>query len=191
MIPNLISIHLPTLPMALSTIQQLHTCAMTSNSYTYGGSVSTSRSYLIIPNAMTHSTTRMPSRCSQPPMDHTLIDISNSKSVHPASSSLPTSTTPISHAPTQAPPTTPAPVPPTPAKSPTRDGMPISKQVLLYIYLDLSIIGRGRSYDLYKGNLFRIDKSTNKPTRYLAYNPAMNSPACFHQPLKFVDFHLV
>jgi hypothetical protein len=61
----------------------------------------------------------------------------------------------------------------------------------LYDNIELDIIGRGKKYNLYKGNLYRIDKSKSKPTRYLAYNPALNSPACFHQPLKFVDFVLV
>lgn len=61
----------------------------------------------------------------------------------------------------------------------------------MYNNQDLTIIGRGKKYDLYKGNLFRIDKSKSRPTRYLAYNPSLNSPACFHQPLKFVDFNLI
>ena len=59
------------------------------------------------------------------------------------------------------------------------------------IKIDLTIIGRGKKYDFYRGNLYRIDKSSSKPTRYLAYNPAMNSPACFHQPKHFVEFQLV
>lgn len=35
------------------------------------------------------------------------------------------------------------------------------------------------------GNIFRIDKTTNKPTRYLAMNPTGTPTPCFHVPGKF------
>ena len=69
----------------------------------------------------------------------------------------------------------------------------ILKSWYLIFYLDLKFVGRGKLIKEFKGNLFRIDKYKTQgyPTRYLAFNPGMNSPACFHQPLKFVDFKLV
>jgi hypothetical protein len=41
------------------------------------------------------------------------------------------------------------------------------------------------------GNIFRIDKTTNAPTRYLAMNPTGTPTPCFHVPGKFEKFVLL
>ena len=39
-------------------------------------------------------------------------------------------------------------------------------------------------------NLFRIDVTSGKATRYLAFNPTMTPTPCFHVPSKFEKFYL-
>lgn len=53
------------------------------------------------------------------------------------------------------------------------------------VKIQLSVIGRGVVQKKFKVNLFRIDYTTNAPTRYLTWQPTFASPPCFHKPAFF------
>ena len=57
--------------------------------------------------------------------------------------------------------------------------------------IGLSVIGRGVAVKTFKINLFRLDYTTNQPTRYLSWKPTFTSPPCFHQPKYFETIRLV
>lgn len=135
---------------------------------------------------MIHFITKMQFNSLLPQIHHILINILNLKLVLQVNFSLQTLTTRIWIVQVLVLFTIHAQVQHIQEKLHRKDGKDFLKLVIYWIYIDLSIIGRGKKYNYYRGNLYRIDKSKSKPTRYLAFNPAMNSPACFHQPLKFV-----
>ena len=62
-------------------------------------------------------------------------------------------------------------------------------QATLKIRLDL--ISRGQPLKHFKINLFRIDVTSGKTTKYLAWQPTKTSTPCFHVPSVFQDITLV
>ena len=66
----------------------------------------------------------------------------------------------------------------------------IKQEWTAHLKVDLKIVGRGKIPSTLKGNFFRIDKSKTKSTRYLALNPTLAKPACFHRPAAFIDLIL-
>ena len=57
--------------------------------------------------------------------------------------------------------------------------------------INLNVIGRGKPSKQFWVNLFRIDKSTRLPTRYLAWQPTNTTTPCFHVPAAFQEISLV
>ena len=53
------------------------------------------------------------------------------------------------------------------------------------LLIKLETISRGKVVDRFKINLFRIDKSSSKPTKYLTWQPTMTPTPCFHFPSVF------
>jgi hypothetical protein len=67
----------------------------------------------------------------------------------------------------------------------------LSKGWEAHLIVDLSIVQRNEGGNSFYANIFRIDYTTDKPTRYLALNPTGTPTACFHVPSKFEKFTLL
>jgi len=59
------------------------------------------------------------------------------------------------------------------------------------LLIKLETISRGKVADIFMINLFRIDKSSNKPTKYLSWQPTLTTNPCFHVPSVFQQIRLV
>ena len=57
--------------------------------------------------------------------------------------------------------------------------------------IKLDIIDRGDDKDKFYINLFRIDVSSQKKTRYLSWQPTLTEVPCFHVPGVFEKITLV
>lgn len=60
-----------------------------------------------------------------------------------------------------------------------------------HLIIDLAVALKNEAGNTFYANLFRLDYSTNKPTRYLAMNPTGTPTPCFHVPSKFEKFTLL
>ena len=54
-----------------------------------------------------------------------------------------------------------------------------------HLIIDLNIVLRNQGGNSFYANLFRLDYTSNRPTRYLAMNPTGTPTPCFHVPAKF------
>lgn len=59
------------------------------------------------------------------------------------------------------------------------------------LIVDLNIALRNQGGNSFYANLFRLDYTSNKPTRYLAMNPTGTPTPCFHVASKFEKFVLL
>lgn len=59
------------------------------------------------------------------------------------------------------------------------------------LVLDLKVLEISSVNNMFLANVYRIDYTTNSPTRYLAFNPTGTPTPCFHVPSKFEKFTLV
>jgi len=73
---------------------------------------------------------------------------------------------------------------PDPETELTKDGW---KAVLR---LPLDVLGRGKDIKKFWINLFRIDYTKNKETKYLSWMPTMTATPCFHVPAVFQEINL-
>lgn len=60
-----------------------------------------------------------------------------------------------------------------------------------HLTVDLSIVLRNETGNSFYANLFRLDYTKGKATRYLAMNPTGTPTPCFHVPSKFEKFTLL